>query len=201
MTFTIIAAPSTDIWRKPPTTNVFNASTFNTVRGLLTDFQRARITVVLPPTSDLVKYDQGGIVLSIIKHSIPGASLQTQRQWLKTGIEFYQNKPWVGTVACDRWADWSITPLPDTKEGDNPRVNIEVERSSDELGKSLWVYLVSDSGERTPLREVNFFFADEDSEKMELNVSAYAARPLKKEGNETEELKVQVTDYTVDFRY
>ncbi len=63
-------------------------------------------------------------------------------------------------------------------------MTIELRREGDELGTSLWVYelvLGSDGQveERRPLREVTWFFAEEDG--WQLEVSAMAARPASKE--------------------
>lgn len=51
-------------------------------------------------------YDQGGLVL-VFPPKKPG----TQKRWIKTGIEFYNNKPKMSVVAADEWADWSLLPL------------------------------------------------------------------------------------------
>ncbi|KAF3925320.1 hypothetical protein ABW20_dc0108462 [Dactylellina cionopaga] len=196
--FEILAQPATDIWRKPPSTNAFNAPTSCLGSKQLKAFQRARLTFSLPPRSELNKYDQGGLLLSIKRQGEP----KEKSQWIKTGIEYYLDEPWVGTVCCDQWADWSVTPL--TEATDCPTATIEVERSNDELGKSLWIYLVKGE-KRIPLREVNWIFAEEEETeegKMEawVDVSAYAARPLKKEGKEDEELVVKFWDFKVEWR-
>ncbi|EPS42538.1 hypothetical protein H072_3481 [Dactylellina haptotyla CBS 200.50] len=195
--FSVIAPPSTDIWRKPPATNRFNAPTARLGSKPLKLFKRARITFSLPPRSELVKYDQGGLLLAVKRHGQP----TTEAQWIKTGIEYYLDKPWVGTVCCDKWADWSITPLGEDMEC--PTATIEAERSNDELGKSLWIYLVRGE-KRIPLREVNFIFADEEGDTVNgpvyVDVGAYAARPLKKEGDEAEELEVKIWDVEVEWR-
>lgn len=194
MSFEIIAPPETDIWRKPPATNAFNAPTAKSSTGPLKSFQKAKITFSLPHTSELVRYDQGGILLSILR---PGQSLENS-QWIKTGIEFYLDNPWVGTVACDTWADWSIAPLPNVSG--YPTVTLELERSGDELGTSLWIYKIQKGAslDRLPLREVTWLFADEND--AEIVVSAYAARPGKKEGNEGEELVVKVREFEVSWK-
>ncbi|KAK6340237.1 hypothetical protein TWF730_002002 [Orbilia blumenaviensis] len=193
--FRIPAIAGTDIWRKPPTTNVFNAPTACLGSKPLKNLQRARITFSLPPRSELNKYDQGGLLLSLKRRD----QKKEDSQWIKTGIEYYLDEPWVGTVCCDKWSDWSVTPLgSDGSETEGPKATIEVERSSDELGKSLWIYLIK-GDKRIPLREVNWIFAEED-EDVWVDVSAYAARPLAKEGKEKEELIVSFWDFEVDWR-
>ncbi|KAK6539327.1 hypothetical protein TWF694_009560 [Orbilia ellipsospora] len=195
--FEINARASTDIWRKPPSTNAFNAPTTCLGSKPLKNFKRARLTFSLPPRSELNKYDQGGLLFHVKRSEQP----KEESQWIKTGIEFYLGEPWVGTVCCDKWADWSVTPLGD--EGECPTATIEAERSNDELGKSLWIYLVRGE-KRIPLREVNFIFADEEGDQVNgpvwLDVSAYAARPLEKEGKEKEELMVKFWDPLVEWK-
>ena len=174
--FTLSAKPGTDIWRKPPSTNVFNAPHSLGAAKSLSAFTRARITF---SASWRERYDQGGLLLRIA----PPGSADSAARWLKTGVEFY---------ACDEWADWSIFPK-DPAEGDGT-TTLEVRREGDELGSSLWVYyLVLDaSGEvaiRYPLREVNWVFARED-EDLQVAVGAYAARPASGEPVQGEELQV-----------
>lgn len=197
--FTINASPSTDVWRKPPDVFSFNAPTAKTVQGSLKSFQRARITVILPHVTELVKYDQGGILFSITK---PGQDPATA-QWVKSGIEYYLDRPWVGTVCCDRWADWSIASIEMIRPTVNPTATVELERLEEDGKKSLWVYLVVVDGadeRRVPLREVSWIFADEDHQELEISISAYAARPQKKPGNEEEELEVSFDGLQVEWR-
>ncbi|KAJ6261720.1 hypothetical protein Dda_2518 [Drechslerella dactyloides] len=197
--FEIHANPSTDIWRKPPSTNAFNAPTVCLANKPLNAFKRARLTFALPHRSELHKYDQGGLLLHVKRADVP----HEQDQWIKTGIEFYMDQPWVGTVCCDRWADWSITPLEhDSAEAaEYTTATVEVERSADELGRSLWIYVVY-GDRRVPVREVNWLFAGDGEEKelVWLEVRAYAARPLKKEGKEEEPLVVKFSDYETEWR-
>lgn len=199
----IITAPShTDIWCKPPCHSAFNAPTSHGTRCPLKAFGSARITLTLPPRSQLIQYDQGGLLLRIIAATTDGVrerdgevEEKVKDRWLKTGIEFYLGEPWLGTVGCDRWADWSVAPLisptsDSTTSHERPSATIEVKRSRDELGKSLWVYALqlSADGEelkRVPLRELNWFFAEEDEGNgWEVDISAYAARPGMKEGDQ-----------------
>jgi len=49
---------------------------------------------------------------------------EERRKWVKTGIEFTHGKPHVSTVACDRWADWSLLPM----EGEKVTVSIYLHR-------------------------------------------------------------------------
>ncbi|KAI0476877.1 hypothetical protein F4859DRAFT_66057 [Xylaria cf. heliscus] len=58
-TFTLQANPGTDIWRKPPSTNVWNAPISRTSSGLLKKFRSARVTFWAPWTE---RYDQAGLL-------------------------------------------------------------------------------------------------------------------------------------------
>jgi uncharacterized protein len=144
-------------------------------------------------------YDQGGLLL-VLK---PATSKQPNK-WIKTGLEFYNNQPQLSTVACDRWADWSISPLikpVDPKHG----ITLEVVREGDEHGKSVWIYqlhLDEATGqvrEKTPLREVCWIFADEDEkdgEEWVLDVSPLLARPAR---TTTDSLKVDFKEFKIQW--
>lgn len=179
--FTITANSSTDIWRKPPTTDVFNAPTKLIAKVPLTSFSRARLTF----SNDWkYRYDQGGLLLHLTKHG-------EKDRWLKTGIEFYNDTPFVSTVGCDKYADWSIHPT----AGDEESHTVEARREGDENGKGLWVYWVK-NGERNPLREVAWFFADEEG--WEVSVSAMACRPAKEDVTNGERLEVTFWDIVME---
>jgi len=106
----------------------------------------------------------------------------------------------LSTVSCERWADWSVTPLPlsSTMSSESEIwTTISIERAGDEHGTSLWVYLVGDDGNKTPLREICWVYGTDgsggggyDPAVWSLEVSAMAARPAKTAG-EALEVKVQ----------
>jgi regulation of enolase protein 1 (concanavalin A-like superfamily) len=192
--FKLSAPPGTDIWRKAPSHNAFNASTHPGKLPTydLKTFQRARLTFALPPADQLRQYDQAGILLHITRPGVP----DNQTKWIKSGIEFYQGRPYVATVGCDAWADWSLTPMPNSKR--RPSVTIETRRERDALGKSLWVYWIrkDDQGkeiERLPIREVNWVFADEEG--WNVGVAGYVCRPTKLvESGDEELLEVEFSE-------
>lgn len=183
-----MAPPDTDIWRKPPSTDVYTAPLTQTHKMALRNFQSARITFRADWTE---RYDQAGMLMSLRSSGEKG---QIPSQWLKAGVELYQGEPMIGHVACDRWADWSLYPL--SLPGDG-WVTLEMERSNDELGRSLWLYLLGEDGKRKPLREVNWILAAElEGKDVELELSAYAARPAKVDGG----LEVRFQDFRVQRR-
>ncbi|OTA60804.1 hypothetical protein K449DRAFT_383551 [Hypoxylon sp. EC38] len=201
--FVLEAAPGTDIWRKPPTTNIWNAPISRTSSGLLKKFQSARVTFWADWSE---RYDQAGLLL--VPKRLSSASVSPPEKWIKTGVEFYFGRPQLSTVGCDRFADWSVAPLTLTADEIDPvkvgGVTIEVAREGDEHGKSLWVYrLVLDTGgnvvERIPLREICWVLADEDKadgKEWLLDVSPLVARPEKKA---TESLQVNFKKFNVQW--
>jgi uncharacterized protein len=158
--FEITASPGTDIWDKPPSTHSFNAPILYQTRTKET-FKSARVTI----TADWKdQYDQGGLAL-VIKS-------QDRGRWVKTGIEFLDGIPLVGTVAKDEWSDWSLRPLlAETLSVEHVAV-VEIENAAD---GSLWVWLVSEGGKRLPLREVTWWGAL--PKDTEIWIGPYAAKP------------------------
>jgi regulation of enolase protein 1 (concanavalin A-like superfamily) len=120
--FTVKAPPETDIWAKPPSTERFNAPILYKSIPLDT-FKRARVAFSANWSQ---KYDQGGLIIVLNGNS-------GDRKWVKTGIEFTHDKPHLSTVAKDRWADWSLLPVPSGGTG----ATLEVVREPDD---SLWMY-------------------------------------------------------------
>ncbi|KAF1946066.1 hypothetical protein EJ02DRAFT_260685 [Clathrospora elynae] len=189
--FTLSAPPGTDIWRKPPSHNTFNAPTNPSPLPTfaLETFQRAKLTFALPPADKLRQYDQAGLLLHLTKPL-------NQDKWIKTGIEFYAGNPYIATVGCDAWADWSLVPMPEStnnSNGSQPGATIEARREKDGLGRSLWIYWIVRDGsgkevERRPLREVTWVFAEEEGWRV--GVGGYVCRPTT-EGGEDERLEVE----------
>ncbi|KAG4035484.1 hypothetical protein MFRU_001g02530 [Monilinia fructicola] len=179
--FTITASSSTDIWRKPPTTDSFNAPTNMAPNIPLTSFLSSKISFSLPCK---YRYDQGGLLLHLTKAG-------SKDRWLKTGVEFYNDKPFVSTVGCDNFADWSIYPT-GLDASKNVEVTVEVRREGDDNGKGLWVYWVKD-GEIIPIREVAWFFDAE--EEWDIGVGAMACRPAQEGATNGENLEVTFWDF------
>ncbi|KAG7009602.1 hypothetical protein G7Y79_00002g007170 [Physcia stellaris] len=188
--FTILTPPDCDTWRKPPSTNRFNAPLL--LRSLpLSSLRSARVTV----NADWkTKFDQGGLVLVL-----PGQEDRGKRRWVKTGIEFFEGRPNISTVACDRWADWSLAPLP---QGARGKITIELSREVEDGEKTttLWVHSVdADTGERRALREVSWVFEDESlRQEVECEIGVYVAKPIRDEADEKKELEVNFEDLVIE---
>lgn len=196
---TIRARPGTDLWRKPPNTDIDNAPTILISTPIdLHSFHSARVTV---SANWSTLYDQGGLALFIPDEGI--------NKWVKTGIEFVWGKPYVGTVATSRWSDWSLVPLEKEKAG---KVTIQVEREvkDGERVESLWIYIIDEeTGEKMGIREITWWFRRDigeenikvgsEEEDRCLLVGVYAARPTvpEGEGREHEELVVKLEGFEV----
>ncbi|KAH7324849.1 hypothetical protein B0I35DRAFT_170990 [Stachybotrys elegans] len=194
--FTITAEPGTDMWRKPPSTDVFSAPTASepeaVIHNALNKFVSATVSFKFTPE---VQYDQAGIVLALRPRGAANAT-GIPPKWIKSGIEFYQGVPRMGTVGTDTWSDWSIAPVA-TESGSASSKGVSwttvlVEKHVDELGDSLWVYQVNGE-ERLPLREINWPFGYGD--EWELKVEAYAAKP-----GSGAPLEVEFKDFAVQWK-
>jgi regulation of enolase protein 1 (concanavalin A-like superfamily) len=182
------ATAPTDIWRKPPNLDVFNAPIVSKSIPI-SSFKSVRVSAS-GEWSTL--YDQGGLVLVL-----PAKKSGTQKRWVKTGIEFYNNKPRMSVVAADEWADWSLLPLSaeDERAG---KMTVVMER---ELEGGVWnsvlrVSLVDEKGNKMPIREVTWAFHDLD-ETDEMVVGVYAAKPTK---DDREELLVSFEGFEIEYR-
>ncbi|OOF90805.1 hypothetical protein ASPCADRAFT_211758 [Aspergillus carbonarius ITEM 5010] len=160
--FAIKAAPATDAWSKPPSTDIFNAPIlYQTVP--LKSFKRVRVAFNALWQQN---YDQGGLIL--VLHG-PGGT----RKWVKTGIELTRGRPHLSTVTKDKWADWSLQPVP----SGGGAATLELVKEAD---NSLWIYLV-EGIQKSPLREITWIF--EEPDVQDFWVGLYAARPSKEGGD------------------
>lgn len=181
--FTLIAPPGSDIWKKPPSLDVFDGPICYRFLPLST-FRRARVTVAAEWRT---LYDQGGLCL-ILPETLDSTKVDRTRakRWIKTGIEVYNGAPHVSAVACDRWADWSLWPL----EGGKVTMEMEREIVDGKPTSTLWVYVV-DGEKRRPIREVTWVFEGVDEGNGEdCWVGVYAAKPSKDEDDGNRQLKV-----------
>jgi len=115
--------------------------------------------------------------------------------WVKTGVEFYEGRANLSTVATHPTgsSDWSLVPL---AEG-TTSVTVEVERETkDETGgESLWVYLVKEDGKRTAVREVTWAFTGPTLELGAISSGVYTARPTKAAEGEEGVLEVSYSNF------
>lgn len=172
-----ISCPSgTDIYDKPPSTHRFDAPVLYTTTSA-SAFKSATISVSGEWT---YKYDQGGLCMVI---NFKDGS----RRWIKTGIEYLENKPMISVVTKDRWADWSLRPL--LVEGaTDARVSIE------NMGDgNLWVFVIGQDGGKHPVREVTWWA--EIQGDTEILIGPAAAKPSLEGGD----LVVQFTDFDLEL--
>jgi regulation of enolase protein 1 (concanavalin A-like superfamily) len=117
------------------------------------------------------------------------------------GIEYFNSEPYVSTVCCDRWADWSLVqtglrPSSSSPSSSSTEVTIEFERNP--LEGTLWIYVI-DGEKRVPVREVTWVLSEGDERVAWVGV--YAAKPTADEGEaESKELQVNFTGWELDLR-
>ncbi|KAL9009760.1 MAG: hypothetical protein Q9173_005236 [Seirophora scorigena] len=159
--FTLRTPHGRDLWRKPPSTNDFNAPLL--LRTLpLSSLKSARVSVTAQWTT---KFDQGGLVL--VLNGKPGSD-EKQRRWIKTGIELFEGVPNLSTVATDR----------EIMDG---------EKTSTLWVYSVHPA----TGDKRPLREVTWVFEEENLQDDALcEIGVYAAKPNPDKDNSTKEFDV-----------
>ncbi len=224
--FVVKASPGTDIWRKPPHTDVFNGSfspplsgAYSTLTrfpppstaptsiapgsgqfsGPLSSFVSATISFSLPCEE---QYDQGGLLLSFRRRPVTVTEPSPPPpKWVKTGVEYYNGQRLLSTVACDHWADWSVAPLRSgsTKDAEGREwTSVAVRREGDENGTSLWVYgIVQNSpGEGAERIPLREICWVYGGDEEEWEVSVQAMAARPEKGKQ-EELRVEFRDFQV----
>lgn len=189
MGFQVSCAANTDVWKKPPTHDVFTGklSSRPILIGQLTQtapyhvhskkaLNSFRSTTLTFHAKYTLQFDQAGILFIITHPTKP-------RKWIKAGIEFFDGKPRLSTVCCDRWADWSVASLEDASraadiENGKETVTILIEKEIGETGHCLWAYHV-DGDKKVPMREIAWVFGEDFGEGWDLEVAAAVARPAK----------------------
>lgn len=125
---------------------------------------------------------------------------EAEKQWIKTGIEFYKGKPFVSTVGCDKFADWSLTPLPaSSKVGEDGRASVTLECEVDAKEGTMWVYIIVEGQERFPIREVTWVLDVPVDE--EIWVGVYAATPIMEGRAEGDGLEVNFKDWELVLKH
>ncbi|MCJ1401644.1 hypothetical protein MMC11_004861 [Xylographa trunciseda] len=184
--FTLTCPPDTDLWRKPPGHDVFTAPFL--YRSMpLSSFRHARVSI---SAEWKTLYDQGG--LCIILPQKEGKS-----KWIKLGIEFYNGAPNVSTVACDRWADWSLSPLP---KGEAQGVTVGMEREVlDGKATSVLVVYVDEGDKRRHVREVTWVFEDAEDNERKCWVGVLVAKPTRDADDEEADLEVRFKGLEIEI--
>ncbi|EHK24257.1 uncharacterized protein TRIVIDRAFT_31329 [Trichoderma virens Gv29-8] len=185
--FTFSAPADTDVWKKPPSHDVFTAPYKSLSKNAFPQFKSASITFTSTYTH---QFDQAGIVLVFTKPSLP-------RKWIKAGVELFNGQPRLSTVCCDNWADWSVANANSAEEIQAGRkaVTILVERLDAHDGSCLWVYRV-DGEEKIPMREICWPYGDNGGQGWELEIGALVARPTK---DTTDDLEAKFQDFQVKW--
>ncbi|KAL5592457.1 hypothetical protein FOBRF1_006922 [Fusarium oxysporum] len=186
--FTVSAKPGHDIWKQPPSHDVFTAPSRTHSSGPLQSLISATLTFTLTYTH---QYDHAGLLLTLTR---PGSS---QKKWIKTGIEYFNNHPRFSTVGCDNFSDWSLAPVPEkdeaaVKSGDKS-ATIVIEWEKSVLGLCWWISRIDDAGEKVPLRQLCWPFGEDG---WDVEVGAAVARPNK---DITEELEAKFENFEVKW--
>ncbi|OQV26181.1 hypothetical protein BV898_00301 [Hypsibius exemplaris] len=198
--FTLSTRPITDIWRKPriagfpnPLIDDLNAPCF-IGKVPLAGFVSASVT--LNATWNRL-YDQGGLVFIF---PAPAPESSAKRQWIKTGIEMFNDIPNVATVAASATstADWSLVPLAKEETSATIELSREPVNATDGKGSSLFIYWIQKDGTKILIRETTWVF---ENEFGEVEIGAYVARPIRLEdaGNPSEVLTVTFSDLKVQY--
>ncbi|KAH7310558.1 hypothetical protein B0I35DRAFT_481861 [Stachybotrys elegans] len=168
--FTISAPANTDVWKKPPHIDNFNAPHKPHSSGRVSSLLSAKITFSAAYTQP---EDHAGFLLRITRPQSPSP------QWIKAGIEFYLGEPRLSVACCQTYADFSVADLPvhvsrqDVLQGRRPAtLTLTKTRSPRSGGVSLWFHYVDDEN-KVPLRDVCWFYGEDG----DVEVSAMAARP------------------------
>ncbi|KAI9752045.1 MAG: hypothetical protein M4579_005773 [Chaenotheca gracillima] len=195
----VSAGPSTDVWRipQPDPRDDFSAPiAYRSCR--MSSFKSARVSVTVESQYWKNLYDQAGIILVRGGENIANSNT-SPRQWVKAGVERVNDANQISVVAADRFADWSLQPIPGTNHGSSTVVTLEFERAvkHGEPASGLWVYIVDDKGGRTPIREVTWAFAPQSdgqddgsaaASEEQIWIGIYVARPSPAEKLVTEKL-------------
>ena len=177
--FKITAPPNTDVWRPNPSKDTFTAPfAYTTIRT--SQFKRVSVTV---SASWKTQYDQGGLMIVFPQESQPS-------KWMKTGIEYFNGKPSLSVVGCDRFSDWSLSPMP---SGGN-KATFEAVRD----GETLWIYSVN-GDDRWPLREIKWAFIEDRVSDAEMWIGVCAAKPTSDKDDAQAGVEVTFQDLQIDL--
>ncbi|KAL3424546.1 hypothetical protein PVAG01_03827 [Phlyctema vagabunda] len=185
--FSLSTPSSVDIWRKPPVLDVFNAPVIYKSIAL-SKFKRVRVTI---SGAWETLFDQGGLVFVL-----PSQNTDEKQRWIKSGIEFYEGSPFVSTVGADRYADWSLLPVPQASQAKG-KLTLEFERHPTD--DTLWVYVIDEKEGKLPAREVTWALDNLQGDKQ-VWVGVYVAKPTKSDEGKKEVLDVQFEDFELELK-
>ncbi|KAL6910162.1 hypothetical protein GGI43DRAFT_389470 [Trichoderma evansii] len=185
--FTFSAPADTDVWKKPPSHDVFTAPYKSLAKNHFPQFKSASLTF---STTYTHQFDQAGIILVFTKPFLP-------RKWIKAGVELFDGQSRLSTVCCDNWADWSVANAssPEDIKAGRKAVTILVERLDAHDGSCLWIYRV-DGEEKIPMREICWPYGDNGGSGWELEIGALVARPTK---DTKDDLEAKFQDFQVNW--
>ncbi|KAF1353427.1 hypothetical protein BDV97DRAFT_396264 [Delphinella strobiligena] len=186
--FTLPVPPTTDIWRPDTKTDVFTAPLLYRVLPIAA-FKRISVTV---SASWKTQFDQGGLAI-VFPDPSSSSGNRIGSKWIKTGIEFYEGKPALSTVTCDRFSDWSLCPLASNDGAKVGTATVEAIREETKL-----VVNVIEDGVRRPLREVMWAFLEDRDGEAEMWVGVYGAKPTAEEEDAAKGIEVSFEGLVVD---
>lgn len=192
--FTLTIPPGTDIWRPNPTTDVFTAPLLYQVLPIKS-FERIQVTV---SAGWQTQFDQGGLVV-VFPSPGTGKVKADASKWIKTGIEFYNGMPALSTVTCDRFSDWSLSPLASTPDHGKGKTTIEI--SSEGEGDERKLVISSVAGDtKSPLREVMWAFLEDRQGDAEMWVGVYGAKPTAERDDAAKGIELTFEGLVVDVK-
>jgi regulation of enolase protein 1 (concanavalin A-like superfamily) len=93
----VTAAEGSDAWRTTSYGFIHDSE-----HALLAPFPSDSAMEVEFTASFSSQFDQAGIFVRV-----------SQQRWVKAGVEFADQRPYVGAVVTDERSDWSLSPVPD----------------------------------------------------------------------------------------
>jgi uncharacterized protein len=93
----VTAAEGSDAWRTTCYGFIHDSE-----HALVASFPSDRAMEVEFTASFSHQFDQAGIFVRV-----------SEERWVKTGVEFADQRPYVGAVVTDKRSDWSLSPVPD----------------------------------------------------------------------------------------
>lgn len=192
--FTLPIPPGTDIWRPNPTTDVFTAPFVYQVVPIKS-FERIQVTV---SAQWQTQFDQGGLAVVFPSPSSEKVKGDASK-WIKTGIEFYEGEPALSTVTCDRFSDWSLSPLTSTTGSNKGKTTIEISSEGEGDERKMVISTIA-GGTKSPLREIMWAFIEERQGDTEMWVGVYGAKPTAEKDDAEKGIELTFEGLVVDVK-